>query len=108
MKADTYKLLRDESFIEIILREVKEKEGDVYDKAAILLRGLITTHGFASGNKRTGFVVTTYFIKVNGGKPKFNEFGKVGKVLRNIRLYNIKEISEWLRTGDIDENKFKR
>ena len=108
MKADTHKLLRDDGFIEIILRKAKQKDGDIYDKAAVLLKELVTTHGFASGNKRTGFVVTTYFIKKNGGKPRFSDFDKIEKVLRNIRLYNIEEIANWLRKGEIDETRFKR
>jgi len=108
MKADAHKLLRDEVFIDMIINEVKETDGDVYDKAAVLLDSLVKTHGFASGNKRTGFIVTTYFIKKNGGKARFDNFDMVEKVLRNIRLYNIKEITEWLRSGVIDETKFKR
>lgn len=108
MKADAHKLLRSEDFIDVIINKVMETEGDVFEKAAVLLDSLVKTHGFASGNKRTGFVVTTYFIKKNGGKARFEDFDKVEKVLRNIRLYNIKEITEWLRTGNIDETKFKR
>lgn len=108
MKADAYKLLRDEGFIDVIIDKVKGMEGDVYDKAAVLLDSLVKTHGFASGNKRTGFLVTAYFIKKNGEKARFDNFDKVEKVLRNIRLYDIKEITEWLRIGDIDEIKFKR
>ena len=71
IKADTHKLLRDKNFIEVILEKVKETKGDVYDKAAVLINDIVTTHGFASGNKRTGFVVTTYFIEKNGGKVKY-------------------------------------
>ena len=108
MKADTYKLLRDEVFIDTIINKVKDTEGNVYDKAAVLLDNLVKTHGFASGNKRTAFVVTTYFLKKNGGKARFEDFDKIEKVLRNMRLYTIREITEWLRMGEIDEAKFKR
>jgi death-on-curing family protein len=108
MKADAHNLLRGEGFIDVILGKVKKTEGDIYDKASVLLSSIVKTHGFASGNKRTGFVVTTYFLRKNGGKIRFGNFEMVEKVLRNIRLYNNKEIAEWLRTGDIDENKFKR
>ena len=107
-KADSHNLLINKRFIDAVLERVRKNKGDVYEKAAVLLEGLVKTHGFASGNKRTGFVVTTYFIKKNGGKTRFDDFYMVEKVLRNIRLYNTVEIAEWLRTGDIDESRFKR
>ncbi|MCK4532082.1 MAG: Fic family protein [Candidatus Aenigmarchaeota archaeon] len=107
-KADAHKLLRSEEYIKRIIDDVKSTRGDEYDKCAVLLRDLITTHGFASGNKRTAFIVSVYFLKKNGGRVKFRDFDKVEKILKNIRLYNIIEISNWLRTGNIDETKFKR
>ncbi len=107
-RADKHKLLRPEEYTEAVMNEAKGMKGDVYEKCAVILRGLITAHGFASGNKRTAFIVSAYFLKKNGGKVKFRDFGKAEKVLKNVRLYNLKEISGWLRTGEIDETKFKR
>jgi death on curing protein len=33
-----------------------------FDKAAMLLRGITQGHPFADGNKRTGFLVATYYL----------------------------------------------
>ena len=101
-KADRYKLLLDDRFIRHVIDEAKKAKGNVYDKAAILLRGLIVSHGFASGNKRTAFLVTTYFITKNRGRVKLKNFDMVERVLRNIRLYTIRDIANWLRKGEID------
>jgi death-on-curing family protein len=106
-KADSFKLLRPEEFIDSIIEDVRKTEGSIYEKAAVLLRRIIVAHGFASGNKRTAFIVTAYFIEENGGRLTLNDFDIVERVLRNIRLYNEKEISNWLKTGDIDETRFK-
>lgn len=36
---------------------------DPFDKAAMLLRGITQGHPFADGNKRTGFVVASYWLE---------------------------------------------
>ena len=107
-KADSFKMLRADEFLENIIQEVRDTGGDVYDKAAVLLRRIIVTHVFASGNKRTGFIVSAYFIEENGGRILFKDIDKLESILRNIRLYSEKEISNWLRSGDIDESRLKR
>jgi len=99
-KADKHKLTGDK-FIESIINETERSRGDIYEKAAILLRGLVVSHGFESGNKRTAFIVSMDFIITNGGKEGFKSFDEVEKVLRGIRSYGVKEIAKWLRTGDI-------
>jgi death-on-curing family protein len=106
-RADTFKMLRPVHFLDKIIEEVNKAKGNVYDKAAVLLRRLIVAHGFASGNKRTAIIVTAFFIEENGGKTKFKDIDRVEKVLRNIRLYNEKEIAKWLRMSEIDETKLK-
>ena len=54
------------------LREVietcKEKEGDIYDKAIVLLKGLVQKHPFASGNRRTSLIATKDFLLSNNAK----------------------------------------
>ncbi len=70
-----------------------------------MLRGFIITHGFASGNKRTAFIVTTYFITKNSGKVRFKNFDEVERIVRNIRIYAVEDTAQWLRKGDIDESK---
>ncbi|MBU4266884.1 MAG: Fic family protein [Candidatus Altiarchaeales archaeon] len=105
MKADQHKLLMSDSFIATIIEKAREDTGDVYTKGAILLRDLIIAHGFESGNKRTAFVVTVHFINSNGGSMRAKNFNKAEKILRNIRRYDLEDLSHWLRTGDINESK---
>lgn len=107
-KADAFKLLRSGEFIDSIIDMMRKEEGDAYDKAAVLLRRLIVAHGFASGNKRTAIMATAFFIEDNSGRIKLDNAELIEKVLRNIRLYNEKEISNWLRKGEIDESRTKR
>ncbi|ODS42351.1 MAG: hypothetical protein MSIBF_03220 [Candidatus Altiarchaeales archaeon IMC4] len=90
-KADKYELLSTDGFIDAILEKVRNTEGDVYDKAAVLMRELITCHGFASGNKRTAYITASYFIIKNGGKVKFKNFNKVETIIRNIRNFSTEE-----------------
>jgi len=40
----------------------------LFEKAAVLMQGLIKNHGFVDGNKRTGTAVMSIFIKLNGYK----------------------------------------
>jgi|SRR3989344_1096264 len=40
----------------------------LFEKAAVLLRGIIKNHGFVDGNKRTGTAVMSIFIKLNSYK----------------------------------------
>lgn len=106
-KADQHKLLRPASFIDDIIEKTKRSQGDLYDKAAFLLHNLATTHGFASGNKRTGFITALWFLKKNGGKVRVKNFNKAERIITNIRVFEPKEIAGWLRAGDIDETKIQ-
>ncbi|MBI2675898.1 MAG: Fic family protein [Candidatus Aenigmarchaeota archaeon] len=106
-KADKHELLASDTFIDDIIYRVKNAQGDVYDKAAVLLHSIIRSHGFASGNKRTGFIVTTHFLLQNHGRIRFRNFNKVEKVIRRLRALETEDIAAWLRTGDIDESKIE-
>jgi death-on-curing protein len=39
---------------------------DLFDRAALLLRGICQDHPFADGNKRTAFEATDLFLGLNG------------------------------------------
>jgi death-on-curing protein len=43
-----------------------EQRGDVAERAAYLLRGIVRGHPFVDGNKRTGFEAAEVFLKING------------------------------------------
>jgi len=60
-KADRHKLLKRGS-ITIALNKAKRKEGDIYDKSAVLLSDLIRNHAFDSGNRRTAYATIKVFL----------------------------------------------
>lgn len=87
------------------IESCKGTKGDLYDKAAILLKGLVQNHPFASGNRRTAFIATKDFLLTNKAKIKILDDPKYAKVMLGIRenYYADKEIKEWLKNGKIKE-----
>ncbi len=103
-KADQSKILNKAAIIKIV-QECEDKDGDVYDKALVLLKGLIQRHPFASGNRRTAFIVTKDFILKNKGKFLIANEPENAKIMRGIRenYYTEEEIKEWMKNGKIRE-----
>jgi prophage maintenance system killer protein len=64
---------------------------------------IIKYHAFASGNRRTAFIVTKYFLSKNKGKIKIKDDPTNAKVMQGIRenYYTIEEIKEWIKNGQI-------
>ena len=80
------------------------EDGDLYYRAAQLLRDLVTSHFFENGNKRTAWVTTREFLAQYDERPA--ERGEVAeRVLRRIRRYDVDELAEWIETGEIDEER---
>jgi len=106
-KADKPELLSYKSLVECI-SSCKKIRGDIYDKAACLLKSLIQKHPFASGNRRTAFGVTERFLINNRAKLKVSNEALNATTLKGIRegYYTDEEIKNWLKTGRI--RKFKR
>jgi death-on-curing protein len=94
--------------IQEVIEGCKQVEGDVYIKAAYLLKGLVKAHAFASGNRRTAFIVTKDFLISNNITMKIENDPKYARVLTGIRegYYTDEEIKTWLKNGTIRE--FKR
>ena len=90
------------------VEDCKNSRGDVYDKAVILLKGLIQKHPFASGNRRTAFIVTKEFLLKNHKKFVVPDNPKQARTMQGIRedYYSDEEIKEWIKNGKIRE--FKR
>lgn len=88
-----------------ILRTVEEEEG-LYDRAARLLRDLITRHLFEDGNKRTAWAVTNEYLARQGETPAVTG-PPAERFLLRIRRYNADEIAEWLETGELDEDRLE-
>jgi death-on-curing family protein len=83
-----------------IVEEMKNAD-DIYRKAAILLRGVVTTRIFQDGHHRTGFEVTKAFLEMNGAQMKEIDERKIIKFIKDIRRYSLDEIESWLRNGSL-------
>jgi death-on-curing protein len=106
-KADNPKVLS-MAKIRDVVEECENKEGDVYNKAAVLLKGLIQKHPFASGNRRTAFIATKDFVLRNHFRFGIDDNPGYARVMQGVRehYYSDEEIKEWIKNGKIRE--FKR
>lgn len=106
-KADQSKVLSHSKIADII-KECKNKKGDVYDKAVILLKEIIRKHPFSSGNRRTAFITTKEFLLNNNHHFNINDDPFYAKVMLGIRedFYSDDELKHWIKNGKI--RKFER
>ena len=106
-KADKAEVLSKSRLIDIV-EGCKDVQGDVYDKAVFLLKGLIQKHPFASGNRRTAFVAVKSFLLNNDFVFGVADDPEQAKVMIGIRenFYKDEELKEWLKYGKI--RKFER
>jgi len=106
-KADTPKVLSNQN-LDLVIKNCEKNKGDLYDKSVTLLKGLIQKHPFASGNRRTAFITTKYFLKINKGKFNINNDPHYARVMLGIRegYYSDDEVKNWIKNGKIKE--FKR
>ena len=106
-KADAHGILSEAKIREAI-DECKQEKGDVYSKAAALMRALVKKHAFASGNRRTAFISAKSFVLANGGHFRIADDPGNAKAMQGIResYYSLEEISDWIKNGKIRD--FKR
>ncbi len=100
-KADRHRVLS-RNALDNLLRMVRDQEGDIYEKAVTLLTGLVRTHHFASGNRRTAYLAAKGFLEMNGEKtPVVHD----PRVLQGIReeFYTRYEIKRWLQGHETKE-----
>jgi death-on-curing protein len=71
---------------------------DPFDKAAMLLRGITQGHPFADGNKRSGFLLATYFLARVGYSldPEVDEAEIIGFCLR-VSAGEVRDVAEIAR-----------
>jgi death-on-curing protein len=73
----------------------------VFDKAAVLARGVISDHPFIDGNKRTGMMSAIVFLNLN----KVDTVGIKDKELEDfavkiaVEKLDVKAISAWFKTN---------
>jgi death-on-curing family protein len=100
-KADRSALMpTGKSVIEAVLKDAKNKKGDIFDKAVVLVSGLIQRHPFESGNRRTALATTASFLEVNGENLNIAHDINILKGIRE-RYYTDVEMKEWLMGGEI-------
>ncbi|MBI4149457.1 type II toxin-antitoxin system death-on-curing family toxin [Candidatus Woesearchaeota archaeon] len=106
-KADQPKILSRQRIVNII-EEAKSTDGDIYDKSVVLFKGLIQKHPFASGNRRTAFIVAKEFLLSNHQAFNIEDNPLQARAMQGIRenYYTDDEIKEWITHGKIRE--FKR
>ncbi|MFH0869889.1 MAG: Fic family protein [archaeon] len=83
-KADQPKVLS-HSKLSGVIADCEKKEGDLYDKAVVLLKGPIQKHPFASGNRRTAFISTKDFVISNKGKFGIKDDPTYARVMQGAR-----------------------
>ena len=106
-KADKTEILSYQKLVDII-NDCKKLQGDIYDKAVYLLKDIAKKHAFASGNRRTAFIVTKDFLLDNNADFKIVDDPEYAKVMIGIRenYYIDTEIKNWIKNGKI--RKFER
>ena len=94
--------------IQDIVTGCEQKDGDIYDKAVYLLKNTINKHPFASGNRRTAFIITKHFLLLNKVGFNIKDEPEYAKIMTGIRenYYADDEIKNWIKHGQIRE--FKR
>jgi len=97
-KADKHELLGTKHQIQEIIDRVKSKKGDIYIKSAVLLKELTISHLFASGNRRTAYLVTNDFIYKNE-KKDIEKTEKEVEIFKKIRYRDIseEELAKWIK-----------
>ncbi|OIO26545.1 hypothetical protein AUJ14_01640 [Candidatus Micrarchaeota archaeon CG1_02_55_22] len=73
----------------------------MFNHAACLITGLTRAHAFASGNRRTAYLVAKSFLEENKSNLKVKDGEEAIAVLKRVRegSINEKELKAWLK-GD--------
>ena len=69
------------------------------------MKGIIQKHPFASGNRRTAFIVAKEFLLDNRAHFKIMDDPSYARVMQGIRenFYTNEELKEWIKNGKIRE-----
>ncbi len=105
LKAGSIASVRDFSLLHSAVERPKATYGGkdmyptIFSKAAALLHSICMNHSFTDGNKRTAWISTKRFLKMNGYYLKAVRIEAVAFMLSvdNDKL-PLKDISSWLKT----------
>jgi len=84
--------------LKTILEKTKATE-DVFLKAAILLRAIITARMYGDGNHRTALLTCETFLNENGEEIWTENSQTLYMFIKEILNYSVDEIAEWLENG---------
>jgi death-on-curing family protein len=103
-KADKSEVLSYQKIMDIT-HGCKELKGDIYDKAVYLLKNIIQKHVFASGNRRTAFIITKHFLVSNEAEFNIVDAPEHARIMTGIRenYYSDNEIKNRIKDGEIKE-----
>lgn len=82
------------------------QQPSVYHTAALLWRRITTSHVYEDGNHRTGLLAAIDTLERNDVAMAPSE-GELYPVAKSIKRFEIDELSEFLETGSIDEDKLR-
>lgn len=85
------------------IRKAAEHD-DIYMRAAFLLRKIATAHIFEDANKRTAWTVATTYLE-RADAERADSSMDTERVVRSMRKYDVDELAEWLKTGEIDQSR---
>ncbi len=72
---------------------------DIYRKAAVLMTGIIESHVFVDGNKRTGLEAARVFLKENNKIIKIKDINEAGEFINSISEGKklLDEVIKWIK-----------
>jgi death-on-curing protein len=74
----------------------------VFEKAAVMTRGVIADHPFIDGNKRTGMLAGSTLLQINGYKLVVEKGGLENfAVLIAVDHCSIEQIAAWFKSNSI-------
>ena len=77
-----------------------ELHNSLQEKAATVMHEIIKLHPFNDGNKRTAFIATDTFLRVNGYELRVPQQSAVDVALKTAECsMDIPKIADWMRPG---------
>ncbi len=89
----------DRSNLEFIVNKIENSKTDIYNKAAMLLYEIITSHTFVDGNKRTALEAADTFLRENGKKLCLKDIKQAGEYINDVAegKKNIFSVQDWIQ-----------
>ena len=89
-----------------VLHQARATPG-VYRKAAVLFKEISRRHVYEDGNTTTAILITIDFLNMNKKEFAPDDQDLIAEVGNNHGYFSIGEIADFLKIGDIDEEKLQ-